>query len=393
MGALALLAVLFIFQALANRPPRDPKGASPGAPVRVAVVERDDMPVIAHSLGTVLANTLVQVAPLVSGTLETQAFREGQFVHKGDLLFQIDAKPFQAALAQAEALYRRDQAQLKNAIRDKQRFDALLAQDSVAAQTRDTAAANVEMLTATVAADKANLDVARLNLAFTQIRAPVNGKTGPVLIQPGNAVSGGGASLSVGGTPGAGGASAGPSLVTLAEVQPVKVSFTLPESDLPRIQAQQAAGRLTASIEAPGGGPILTAPVTFASNAVNSQSGTLELRATFPNRDLSLVPGEMVNVTVTLDTLRQVLIVPRDAVNDSPSGPYVFVLRAGKAERRSVTVLFDNGHAEAVSGDLQRGDKVVTEGQLRVSPGSKVHILPKADPSDSGPGDTGLKTK
>lgn len=393
IGGTALLLALIVFQHFTrpSPPPAQTGGDGAGAPVRVAVLQQRDMPIIEHSVGTVVANTLVQVVPLVSGTLEKQAFREGQFVQKGALLFEIDPKPFRAALEQAQAIYRRDQAQLNNALHDKKRFETLYSQDSASQQSRDTARANADTLTATVAADKAAVDVAKLNLGYTQIRAPLTGKTGPVLIQPGNMVNAGsGASVNSGGTPGAGGASAGGVLVSLAEVRPIKVSFTLPEGDLPRIQARQRTGTLTATLEIQGSAKKPVAPVTFASNAVNLQSGTIELRALFPNADLALVPGELVNVIVKLDTIPNARVVPRDAVNDGPTGPFVYVVRSGKADKRSVAVLFDDGARAAISGPLQPGDQVITEGQLRVEPGAKVHILPAAAPGESGPGNTGV---
>jgi multidrug efflux system membrane fusion protein len=392
VGATTLILSLVAFQRLTKPSgPAIENGGGSAAPVRVAVVEQRDMPVIERSVGTMVANTLVQVAPLVSGTLERQAFRDGQFVQKGALLFEIDPRPYRAALEQAQAVYRRDQAQLDNALRDKQRFETLFAQESASQQARDSARANADMLMATVAADKAAVDVATLNLSFTQVRAPVTGKTGSVLIQPGNmVVAGSGASITSGGLPGGGGPGAGPVLVSLAEVRPIKVSFTLPEGDLPRVQARQRAGTLTATLQIQGSNSRPTAPVTFSSNAVNSQSGTIELRAQFPNSDLSLVPGELVDVVVELDTIRSALVVPRDAVNDGPTGPYVYVIDGNKADRRAVTVLFDDGLHAAIAGALHPGDQVITEGQLRVDPGSKVHVLPPARPEDSGPGNTGI---
>ncbi len=278
---------------------------SAAAPVRVATVEKRDMAVVERSLGTVVANTLVQVTARVQGTLDSANFKEGQFVKKGDLLFQIDPRPFQASLAQAEAIWRRDQAQLVNALRDKQRYAALSAQGAISTQQRDTSDTNADVMSATVAADKAAVDMARLNLGFSQIRSPVDGKTGPVLIQPGNMIMG----TSGSSTP----------LVTIAEVRPIKVSFTLPQSDLPRIQKRQETGQLLASLDVRDrAGRILSAPVDFTSNIVSNQSGTIELRATFPNADLSLVPGQLVNVTVQLGDIPGALVVPRDAVNDRP---------------------------------------------------------------------------
>lgn len=336
--------------------------ANNAAPVRVAKIERRDMAVIERSLGTVVANTLVQVTARVQGTLDRANFKEGQFVHKGDLLFQIDPRPFQVTLAQVQANYRRDQAQLENATRDKQRYDALSAQGAISTQQRDTSTTNASVLDATVAADKAAVDMAALNLSYTQIRSPVDGKTGPVLIQPGNMISGSGGN--------------GTALVTIAEVRPVKVSFTLSQAELPRIQARQRKGEIVAMLDARDAvGHPLSAPVDFVSNVVSNQSGTIELRATFPNADLALVPGQLANVTVQLDDIHNALVIPRDGVNDGPTGPYVFLVRKDKAVQVAVTVLFDDGTNAAIAGKVNPGDDVIIEGQLRVVPDGKVHVL------------------
>ena len=361
VGGIALVLVLGGYWYFNGR---DSGAAKPSnaAPVRVAKVEQRDMAVIERSLGTVVANTLVQLSARVQGTIMSANFQEGQYVKKGDLLFQIDPRPFQAALAQAQAVYRRDQAQLKNALRDQQRYAALQAQGAISNQQRDTSDTNADVMSATVAADKAALDMAQLNLDYTQIRAPVDGKTGPVLIQPGNMVS-----TSSG---------ASSALVTIAQVKPIKVSFTLPQSELPRIQARQRTGALTATLDVRDSqGKVLTAPVDFTSNIVSNQSGTIELRANLPNNDLSLVPGQLVNVTVELADIPGALVVPRDAVNDSPSGSFVFVVKDDKAVQVPVSVLFDDGTDAAISGAVKAGDNVIAEGQLRVVAGGKVRVL------------------
>jgi len=336
------------------------------APVRVAVVEQRDMPVVERSLGTVVANTLVQLSARVQGTLERANFKEGDFVRRGDLLFVIDPRPFQAAVAQAEAIYARDQAQMKNAMRDRDRYAALRQQGAISLQQSDTSQTNADVMSATVAADKAALDMARLNLDYTQIRSPVDGKTGPILVQPGNMISSSNGQTSA--------------LVTIAEVRPIKVSFTLPQSELSRIQArQQSKGVLLATLDAKDhAGNVLAAPVDFVSNMVSNQSGSIELRANFPNTDLSLVPGQLVNVTVQLNDIPNALVVSRDAVNDGPNGAFVFVVKGGQAEEVPVEVLTDDGTNVALSGaELRAGDQVVVEGQLRVNPGSKVRVVGK----------------
>jgi len=366
MGLVALGLVLAGFSWFTR--PKDGDHAKPGggAPVRIGVVERRGVAVTERSVGSVVAETFVQVLPQVTGKLERQDFREGQFVRRGELLFQIDPRPYAAAVAQARGVYDKDLAQLKNAQLDLQRFESLFQQNSTSKQSRDTAAANAEVMAATAASDKAALEAALLNLEYTKIRSPIDGKTGPVLIQPGNIAN----------------ASSSTALVTIAQVRPVKVSFTLPQNDLPRLQARQRTGKLLARLEIPGaGGGAYTAPVDFVANSVNAQSGTIELRATFRNEDLALVPGQLVQVVVELGDLPDAIVAPRNAVNDSPTGPYVYVVERNKAVMKPVTVLFDDGADDAVTGDLHPGDVVITEGQLRVDPGGKVHVLGRSVPA------------
>ncbi|HWY60548.1 MAG TPA: efflux RND transporter periplasmic adaptor subunit [Rhizomicrobium sp.] len=335
-------------------------GRGNAAPVRVAKVVRRDMAVVEHSLGTVVANTTVQVTSRVQGVVNSAGFKEGQFVKKGDLLFQIDPRGFEAALEQARAVLAKDQAQLVNANRDKARYQSLSDQGAISAQQRDTSATNADVLAATVAADKAAVDMAALNLDYTQIRSPVDGKTGPLLVQPGNMVS----------------ATNLAPLVTIQQVRPVKLSFTLPQSDLDRIQARQKNKGLTAILEnRTSGGQPLSAPVDFTSNAVSGQSGTIELRADFANDDLALVPGQLVNVTVQLDDIPNALVVPRDAVNDGPDGSYVYEVADDKAVSHPVKILFDDTVNVAVQGDIKPGDTVIIEGQLRVDAGGPVRVI------------------
>ena len=330
-----------------------------GAPVRVAKVTQRDMAVVEHALGKVLATTTVQITARVQGLLESANFKEGQFVKRGDLLFQIDPRSFQAALAQARAILARDEASLVNASRERDRYANLKASGNVSVQQYDTITTTAAMLAATVAADRAAVETAELNLSYSQIRSPVDGKTGPLLIQPGNMIAAGGT------TP----------LVTIAQLQPIKVSFTLPQSELPRIQARQKGNGLSATLDPRSSkGVAMEAPVDFTDNAVSATSGTIELRSTFDNADLFLVPGQLINVTVELDNIPNALVVPPDAVNDGPDGPYVYVVTGGKAIQHPVKVLFNDHNAAAVSGDIKVGDQVVTEGQLRVVPGGAVIV-------------------
>ena len=344
------------------------------APVRVAKVTRHDMPVVEHALGVVVANTLVQVTARVQGIVDAANFKEGQFVKKNDLLFQIDPRAFEAALDQARGVWARDEASLKNAMRDKQRYEALHNQGAISDQLRAASATNADVAAATVAADKAAVKIAELNLGYTRIRSPVDGKTGPVLVQPGNMVAANGTTT----------------LVSIAQVQPVKVSFNLPESDIPLILARQRVKPLIAALDLQGkDGKALVAQVDFTSNAVNDQSGTIELRATFDNAELSLVPGQLVNVTVELNNLPNALIVPRTAINDGPLGPYIYTVKDGKATQHDVKLLFDDTKNVAIKSDVRPGDLVIVEGQLRVEANGSVEILP---PAKGGAGDAGKGT-
>ena len=353
---LAVLAVLLVWWVIGLLFPAAPKKPPP-EPVVVGIAARRNITVVDHTIGNVLADNTVQLTAQVQGKLLTAYFTEGQIVHAGQLLFLIDPKPFQAALEQARAQLAKDQAQLVSLTNDEKRFTALAAQGAVSSQQRDQAVAAAKGAAASVQSDKAAVDMAQLNLGYTQIRSPINGKTGPILIQPGNLVSANGANP----------------LVVITQIQPIKVSFFLPQNDLPRIQAQMAAGGLDAVIPMPGApGGSEKAKVDFVGNTVSAQTGTIELRATFANTDLRLVPGQTVDVGATMQKLPNALVVPHNAVNVGPDKSYVYVVQADKAAMRTVSVIYDDGTDEAIKGDIKPGDKVVTEGQLRLAPGDAV---------------------
>ena len=317
------------------------------APVKVAVAHQRDMAVIERTIGTVVANSSVSVTARVQGQLTKAFFSEGQLVKAGDLLFQIDPTPFQAA-------YDATLATLAGAKTNADRSASLLKQNAIAPQIND----NNQSLYLQA---KANAEAARLNLQFTQIRSPIDGKTGPILLQPGNLVSVNGLTAP---------------LVTITQIHPIKVSFNLPQADLPRIQVRaKQPGGLTAQVKLhDAGGEDVSAPVNFISNMVNATSGTIELRATFPNIDSALVPGQLVDVVVELATLPNAIVVPREAVNTGATGTYVYVVTPERvATIRSVKVAFDDGINDAVTGDVHDGDQVIVDGQLRVIPGGKVY--------------------
>jgi multidrug efflux system membrane fusion protein len=312
-------------------------------PVRVGQVERRDMAVVEHTLGTVVPFATVQVAARVQGVIDSTSFKEGQFVKTGDLLFVIDPRPYQAA-------YDNAMATLATAKAKADRYQKLLAQNAISSQDQDDAQAAYLVA-------KSNAEAARLNLEFTHIRSPVDGKTSAILVQAGNMVS----------------ATAMTPLVTIDQIHPIKVSFALPQTDLPLIQARQQGEGLSATVVSQGvGGKQLAAPVDFINNAVNNVTGTIELRATFKNENDVLVPGQLLNVSVQLDNIPGALVVPHEAINIGPDGNYVFALKGAKVVQKPVTVLFDDGKSTAVKGNLTPGEDVVTDGQLRLVPGATV---------------------
>jgi len=355
-GAVLAIGLLWlVFGGGASKPRPTPK-----PPVIVAEAHAQAVTAFEQTIGTVVANATVQVTSRVEGQMVSAAFKEGDFVRAGDLLFKLDPRPFQAALAQATATRAKDQAQASAAEQDARRYAALVAQGAVSRSQADQFSANAKALFATVAADKANEDAARLNLTFTEIRSPVDGKTGAIAIQPGNIVPANGSTA----------------LVTITQVQPIKVSFSLPQKDLPQIQAQMKSGALTATIKVHDGeGPELHAPITFVGNAVDDRSGTIEMRATYPNTDTALVPGQLVDVKVALKLLPSAIVVPHDAVNIGPDGNFVYVVtNENKVAMRAVHVLYDDGAEAAISGAVKAGERVVTEGQLRLEPDIEVSI-------------------
>jgi multidrug efflux system membrane fusion protein len=352
------------------------KKAPPPPPVKVATAQRQDLTVSQNTIGTVVSPAMVQVTAQVTGKLLAANFHEGDIVRKGQLLFQIDPAPYQAVQEQAEGQLARDAATLDNDRVDLIRYQQLAQQNAISNQQLVTQQAKLKSDQGVVVADKAAVDAARINLNYTRIVSPIDGKTGAIFIQPGNVIP-------------AASATAQP-LVTITQIQPIKVSFMLPQNGLAQIQNQYSRHRLMAVVPmagAPGGSE--KAPVDFVSNVVNASSGTIELRADFPNADLRLVPGQTVNVSATINQISGAVTVPRDAVNLGPENAFVLVVgKDGKAVAHTVKVLNDDGVTAAIQGEVKPGDRVVTDGQLRVTSGQAVRIAkgkPAARHGDTGP--------
>lgn len=355
-GLIALLAIYLIYRlvaALFAPAPHKP----PPPPAKAAIARRMDVVVTEHTIGTVVAPVTVQVTAQVGGKLLAAPFTEGQIVHRGDLLFRIDPAPLRNALQQAQGTLAKDQALAVSADNDEVRYTTLYAENAISQQQRDQAVAAAKGARATVISDQAAVGTAQENLGYAQIRSPIDGKTGPLLVQPGNLVA-------VNGTP----------LVVITQIQPIIVSFNLPQTDLPQIQQQMAAGKLQAVVNVPGApGGVEKAQVDFVSNIVASATGTIELRATFANDDGRLVPGQSVDVGATIRDLPGATVVPRDALNAGPDGDYVYVLdQKNVVSSKPVKLLNDDGTNDAIQGDVKPGQKVVTDGQMRVVPGQPV---------------------
>ena len=373
------------------------RGGGQAPPVRVAVAGTRDVSVVVRTIGTVLANATVVVKSQVDGPLLSAMFREGQMVKKGDLLFRIDPAPFEAALRQSEAAVERDKAQFESAKADADRAVMLADRGIVSAQQRDQLVATSKALAASIAADEAAVDRAKLNLGYTTIRSPIDGKTGPYTINAGNQIH----------------ANDTAGLVTITQIQPVMISFNLPQGNLPQLQDRMREDRLIVDVAirndvaatlAGGAGAGAPAPtmsavtastsdseipvkVDFIGNTVDARTGTIELRATFDNPDLRLVPGELVDVKAALQTLNKAVTVPREAVNVGQDGNYVFVINKDmKAEMRPVKVLYQEPTLAALGSGVAAGERVVIDGQLRVTPGAVVSITqPEGQNPDTAP--------
>ncbi len=339
------------------------KRVPPPPPVRVARAAQKDVTVVQHTVGTVVSPDMLAVTAQVTGMLVKANFQEGQLVKKGDPLFEIDPRPFQAALAVAQGQLAKDSATLAGARVDLKRYQTLLGANAISKQTVDDESATVAQDEGVVQADQAAVDNAKINLGYTRIVSPIDGKTGPLMIQPGNVIT----------------AASTTPLVSVTQIQPIKLSFFLPQSQLMQIQNQMAKGLLWALVPMPGAnGGEEKAKVDFISNAVGANTGTIELRATFPNTDMRLVPGQNVSIGVTMKNIPGAIVVPRDAVNLGPDAAYVYVVGADNTvSSKTVTVLNDDGVNDAIQGDVKPGDRVVVEGQLRIVPGNKVQIRNK----------------
>jgi multidrug efflux system membrane fusion protein len=345
----------------APAPTASPAAAEPKpATVSVAAAKRADYPVFIGGLGQVQAENTVTVRSRVDGQIVKIAFNEGQMVKSGDLLAQVDPRPFQAALDQAKAKQAQDQATLANAKLDLVRYSTLAKQSFATQQQLDTQNALVDQLIAQEAADVAAIDAAQVQLDYTTISAPIAGRVGFRLIDQGNMVN----------------AAQQTGIVTVAQIEPISVIFTAPQDDLPRIAAALAAGQPLVETRTSDGAKLLaTGKLTVVDNQVDVATGTIHLKGEFDNKDHSLWPGQAVATRLRVEVEKDALIIPDQAVQRGPDGRFVYVIGAdNRAVVRPVTLAHEDAETSVVAKGLSEGEKVVTSGQFGLQPGARVAI-------------------
>src|SRR5262249_15773123 len=339
-----------------------PQRPPPIIPVTTTVAQRQDVPIFLSGIGTVSAFNIVTVKTRVDGHLERIAFVEGQEVTEGDVLAQIDPRPFQAQLAQAHAAKARNEAQLANARLDYQRSSSLAARDFASKQTVDTQRALVAQLEAAVQGDQAAIDNASVQLGYTTILSPISGRTGMRLVDRGNIVRSTDAT----------------GLVVITQLQPISLVFSLPQDVLAEVTREMSGGRLKVlaynrdlTIRLDSG------LLTLIDNQVDAATGTIRLKATFDNKDNALWPGQFVHARLLLRTRQDVLTVPTQVVQRGPKGPFAFVVKADQSvEQRPIKAGYSRDGVSIIDEGLAAGDQVVLDGQYKLRAGTRVPARP-----------------
>lgn len=356
----AMILLMFAVALTACARKAGQQASKPPVPVAVGLVIQKAVPVQLSIIGNVEPSSTVGVRAQVGGTLTGVHFKEGQDVNKGDLLFTIDPRPYEAALRQAEANLARSIAQFENAKAEERRYEELVKKGYVSQNQYEQVRTNAVALEATVFADKALVENARLNLSYCTIRAPFTGRTGSLVVYEGNLIK----------------ANADTPMVTINQIQPVNVSFSVPERNLPEIKKYMAGGALKVEAFAskedknPAVGRL-----SFIENVVDMATGTIRLKGSFDNRDKRLWPGQFVNVVLTLTVQDDAVVAPNQAIQTGQQGQFVFVIRDDlAAEVKSVVVSRTVGEEAVIERGLTPGERVVTDGQIRLTPGAKVDI-------------------
>ena len=358
-GAALVALIAAVWLGLKHQPAAAATQKAPPINVDTAGVVQADVPIYLQGLGTVQAFYTVTVTARVDGELQKVGFVEGQTVHKGDLLAQIDPRPNRAAFEQAVATKAKDAAQLANAKRDFERYTILQPQDLASKQTVDTQRAMVDQLTAQLQVDQAQIDSARTQLDYTRITSPIDGRTGIRLVDPGNIVH----------------AADTTGIVVVTQVQPITVMFTLPEEALDAVNSALAAGPVKVTTVTRNGGVALDeGTLQLIDNQITSATGTLKLKAVFSNPHNALWPGQFVNARVLVRTDRNVTTIPTAAVQLGPNGPFTYVVKSDSTvEVRPLKIGDESDGMTIVSGGLALHERVVTSNQYRLQAGTLVH--------------------
>src|SRR5215472_13398915 len=343
-------------QARAQTPP-------PGIPVTAGTVAIEDVPVFLHGIGTVQAYNSVAIKSRVDGQIVKVEFKEGQDIKEGDLLFQIDPRAYQAALEQAQAAKQKDEANLVGAQTDLERYEKLLTPGWQTRQSYDQQKAQVAQLQAAIKGDEAQINTAKINLGYTDIRSPIDGRLGARLVDKGNIVH----------------ANDNTPLVMINELKPIFVSFTLPQETLDDIQENNKKAPLVVrAFSGDGKKELAQGKLTLIDNMIDQATGTIHLKARFDNDDERLWPGEFVNLRLILSTHKGVATVPQQTVQVGPNGYYAYVIKPDNTvERRAVDVASMQDGLVVIGKGLAVGDQVVVDGQFRLTEGARVRILPK----------------
>jgi len=368
-----LIALIFLLGFLGSGCSGDPKPGSakasvaPVVPVSVATAERRDMPYYLTGLGSVTAYYTVSVKSRVDGELMQVNFKEGQNVQKGDLLAVIDPRPYQVALEQAQAALFRDQASLRDARLNYERFKGLLQSSGAMSQQQvDTQQATVDQLDGTVRNDQAAIDSAKLNLVYCHIAAPVTGRIGLRLVDPGNIVHANDANA----------------MFVITQLQPIAVLFTLPEDSLPDVSRQMAKGTL--DVEAysrDDQNKLASGKLLTIDNQIDQTTGTGRLKAVFDNKDNALWPNQFVNTRLLLNTRKASTVIPAAAIQRGPQGTYVFTVKPDHTvEIRPVTIAFTQDNVSVIASGISPAEVVVTDGQDKLQQGSAVETRAAAAP-------------
>jgi multidrug efflux system membrane fusion protein len=330
----------------------------PVVPVTAGTVATEDVPVFLHGIGTVQAYNMVAIKSRADGQIVKIDFKEGQEVKEGDPLLQIDPRPYQAALAQAEAAKQKDEAQLVGAQADLERYAQLVPSGHQTRQSYDQQKALVAQLQASIRADEAQIQTAKLNLGYTDIRSPIDGRLGARLVDKGNLVR----------------ATDNTVLVTISEVSPIFVSFTLPQETIEDVREHHTQAPLAVrAYSGDGKKELAEGKLTMIDNAIDQATGTIRMKARFDNKDERLWPGEFVNVRVVLGTRRGAATVPAQTVQNGPNGNYVYIIKADDTvERRAVDVAAVQDGIAVVSKGLSAGEQVVVDGQYRLTNGARI---------------------